>query len=298
MGTTTSETAETTAAEFPSSMAVAIRTAPTVTLASPSEIQHAMQQLDEQAFLAEIMGEALEKWFYSFRISGKEVEGVSAKGAHEFARLRAEQGFPIRFPMDGIRYEETSEMGEQGVRATVIARDYRTHAEAIGVAFYPYFTEKRDGSKEFDRMAGRKAMSVAERNAILRLIPEKTVLSALKVRARIVAENEKERAEHARLAYESRPEAPRLIAGTEPQRDAYTNAPLADEKPQHAEGGPACPDCGGAMWDNRTNKTNPRSPDFKCKNGPKTRGGPGCPGVIWPPKDGEERDATGTRRTA
>ncbi len=27
-----------------------------------------------------------------------------------------------------------------------------------------------------------------------------------------------------------------------------------------------CPKCGGAMWDNRETKKNPRQPDFKCKN--------------------------------
>ncbi len=35
-----------------------------------------------------------------------------------------------------------------------------------------------------------------------------------------------------------------------------------------------CPECGGAMWDNRDRKTNPKAPDFKCKD--KT-----CTGVIW-----------------
>jgi len=27
-----------------------------------------------------------------------------------------------------------------------------------------------------------------------------------------------------------------------------------------------CPQCGGEMWDNRQNKTNPKAPDFKCKD--------------------------------
>ena len=53
-----------------------------------------------------------------------------------------------------------------------------------------------------------------------------------------------------------------------------------------AAGMPACPVCGGPMWDDRTSKRNPRAPDFKCKNKPKERGGPGCEGVIWPPRDG------------
>lgn len=27
-----------------------------------------------------------------------------------------------------------------------------------------------------------------------------------------------------------------------------------------------CPDCGGAMWDNRESKRNPKAPDYKCKD--------------------------------
>ena len=53
-----------------------------------------------------------------------------------------------------------------------------------------------------------------------------------------------------------------------------------------APGMPACPICGGAMWDDRASKRNPKAPDFKCKNKPKERGGPGCEGIIWPPRDG------------
>jgi len=36
-----------------------------------------------------------------------------------------------------------------------------------------------------------------------------------------------------------------------------------------------CPKCGGPMWDNRIGKTNPKSPDLKCKD--KT----GCDEAIW-----------------
>ncbi len=52
------------------------------------------------------------------------------------------------------------------------------------------------------------------------------------------------------------------------------------------DGMPLCPICGGAMWDDRVSKRNPKAPDFKCRNKPKERGGPGCEGIIWPPRDG------------
>jgi hypothetical protein len=38
---------------------------------------------------------------------------------------------------------------------------------------------------------------------------------------------------------------------------------------------PVCPSCGGGMWDNRREKKNPKSPDWKCKD-------KACDGVIWP----------------
>jgi hypothetical protein len=53
-----------------------------------------------------------------------------------------------------------------------------------------------------------------------------------------------------------------------------------------ANGMPLCPTCGGAMWDDRESKRNPRAPDFKCRNKPRAKGEPGCEGVIWPSRDG------------
>ena len=38
---------------------------------------------------------------------------------------------------------------------------------------------------------------------------------------------------------------------------------------------PACPKCGGKMWDNRLSKRNPKAPDYKCRDR-------SCDGVIWP----------------
>jgi hypothetical protein len=74
-----------------------------------------------------------------------------------------------------------------------------------------------------------------------------------------------------------------------PPRDA--NAPKTTT-PAGTADDPACPVCGGKMWDDRASKRNPRAPDFKCRNKPKYQGAPGCPGVIWPPRDGERRSAT------
>lgn len=56
---------------------------------------------------------------------------------------------------------------------------------------------------------------------------------------------------------------------------------LANQKPTQGDV-PACPECGGEMWDNRPKKASglfkKNSPDFKCKNAD-------CGSVIWPPKN-------------
>jgi hypothetical protein len=73
-----------------------------------------------------------------------------------------------------------------------------------------------------------------------------------------------------------------------PPREAGAPAPT----PAGTADDPACPVCGGKMWDDRATKRNPRAPDFKCRNKPKAQGLPGCPGVIWPPREGERRPAS------
>lgn len=50
-----------------------------------------------------------------------------------------------------------------------------------------------------------------------------------------------------------------------------------------------CPLCGGEMWDNRQRKTNPRQPDFKCKD-------PQCTGVVWPPRKPKTPTVNGNGR--
>lgn len=52
------------------------------------------------------------------------------------------------------------------------------------------------------------------------------------------------------------------------------------------EDDPECPKCGGAMWDNRLSKRNPKAPDFKCRD-------KGCDGVVWPARDGKKAKAGG-----
>ena len=162
-------------------MSKTTNTAP-LELASPEQVAAMMAQKDETELTAALMGEAAEEWFYEFQVGDKTIEGVGVTGAMEFARIRGEQGFPIRFPVDNIRVEEVTEHGELGVRATVVARDARGGHEGVGVAFYPWYEGNGDGGKQYDDKAGRKAVSVAKRNAVLDLIPAATIVQVLKVR--------------------------------------------------------------------------------------------------------------------
>lgn len=47
-----------------------------------------------------------------------------------------------------------------------------------------------------------------------------------------------------------------------------------------------CPECQGAMWDNRESKRNPKAPDYKCKDR-------GCNGAIWMDKVTPQLNAEG-----
>ena len=52
------------------------------------------------------------------------------------------------------------------------------------------------------------------------------------------------------------------------------NAPTPARTPSAPTNGPGCPECGGAMWDNRESRSG-RQPDYKCKKGRE------CNGAIW-----------------
>lgn len=49
--------------------------------------------------------------------------------------------------------------------------------------------------------------------------------------------------------------APRAPTPPPAKRESLPSLPAAE-----------CPRCGGAMWDNRVNKKNPKAPDYKCKD--------------------------------
>lgn len=53
---------------------------------------------------------------------------------------------------------------------------------------------------------------------------------------------------------------------------------------------PQCPKCGSDMWDNRGRKTNPRAPDFRCKDKEN------CDGAIWLDRKSTQQATASTQR--
>lgn len=80
----------------------------------------------------------------------------------------------------------------------------------------------------------------------------------------------------------AKPAAPRERGGEPSHVSEFVDAALD----RHNTPAPSCPKCNGPMWDNRAKKTNPKAPDFKCKDKEQ------CDGVIWPPKQGKAAPAS------
>ncbi len=64
-------------------------------------------------------------------------------------------------------------------------------------------------------------------------------------------------------------------AASSPARATTTRSRAKPAAAASATDVPACPKCGGMMWDNRATKRNPNAPDFRCRNR-------SCDAVIWP----------------
>jgi phage RecT family recombinase len=67
-------------------------------------------------------------------------------------------------------------------------------------------------------------------------------------------------------------ETPEAAPAAPQQRPAHISA---DGEDRRDEPEARCPVCTGEMWDSRDRKTNPKAPDFQCKDN-------SCKGVYWP----------------
>lgn len=126
----------------------------------------AMEKADEDAVLAELRGEALEVFVYSFQDKeGKVVTGLSLPGVRETVRtMNARRLARIRISPEPPQIEE-SEMHWQ---VAAYAEDQLNGGGAWGIKRQ----SKRFGGGKLNEFALEQALSKAQRNALRALIPE------------------------------------------------------------------------------------------------------------------------------
>lgn len=164
-----------------------------MTMASPVDsslqIVIASELADDELIEAEITGKASNTFIYSFKQDGKEVKNLSAKGVNEVVRRinkDIKSGSKIRLNPAMMKFEEVEEGGQKGIVCTVFAEDIITGNNAFGVKFEPYMSIKSDGKTTYrNKFCREKALSKAERNAKLKLIPEQLCISIIE---KIIAE--------------------------------------------------------------------------------------------------------------
>jgi len=134
----------------------------------------ALDAKDDQQILAELKGdlqaEILKRYFYSFKVNGRTVVGLSYKGVKQIAR---QQGHII---IKELELKETEKTWLAICKALDKARDL----EIYGAASQPKEITYRDGGKAPDPFALTKAVSKAQRNALRGLISETVVSEAYK----------------------------------------------------------------------------------------------------------------------
>ena len=147
-----------------------------------SEVYDLLDKRDEAQILEEIKGNIITEMFYSFKVGGKEVTGVSWVGTKEIAR---------RYGSVRMDFVELRDLGDDWM-AVVRATDTRSDTGMLGTSLQAKTMEVHDvdaagkwlkasdGSwatrREPDRFASTKAISKAQRNAIRAIIPEKYLL--------------------------------------------------------------------------------------------------------------------------
>lgn len=134
----------------------------------------AVNRQDEDLIVAEIRGELLGTMAYEFQVGGKPARGLSYEGvnaavqtlnARGIARIKCPPAPPPAFE------EVTDEEGEPAWQCTVYAEDELGGGAAWGIATQKKHAKRRDGNTVADTFAKTKALSKAQRNAKLALIP-------------------------------------------------------------------------------------------------------------------------------
>ena len=123
-----------------------------------------LDQVDDQAIVEMMTGQAIQDYVYSFKQGGKTVEGLTLAGINEAANRRG--GIQV----DDVRYEER----EHSWLAIAKATDTVTGSSRYGA----YEQANRMGNRE-DPFAFTKAVHKAQRNAVKQLLPVAVIKEVL-----------------------------------------------------------------------------------------------------------------------
>lgn len=197
------------------------RAAEVARLDVPGDEFRAMDVLDEAQILDALQGRPSQVMVYHFDSGGKKQTGLSYAGVAECVRTMNVEGFTkIRIaPEPPPIIEEVQETNEQGelvtfIQATVYAEDERNGGGQWGTARQPKFQTYRDRNRKptLDPFAVAKALSKAQRNALLPLVP-------VAFRETLIAQM---------LGDEAR--VKQIKAGAGAEREALLPPPLDDER--------------------------------------------------------------------
>jgi len=129
-----------------------------------------MDRLDEEQILRSLQGGAIEEYVYSFSQGGQTVVGLSWTGARELARS-----------LTGIQMEDPQiTQDDDQITVLIAGRDVNRQTRLFAVAQQAKLEKRRNGESVTDKFALAKALSKAQRNAILALAPTAVIVATIK----------------------------------------------------------------------------------------------------------------------
>lgn len=133
--------------------------------------------LDDEQVLAEIKGNFMAEFVYSFMQKGKEITGLSLVGVNETVREMNRRGIAkIAESETPPQFEETDDYIQIGV----YAKDELNGGGSWGYKRQNKLIFSKDGSSSHNPFALEQALSKAQRNAKRKLIPEKLMQEFIK----------------------------------------------------------------------------------------------------------------------
>ena len=136
----------------------------------PTDMFLDFERQDNESIIAELRGEIIEEYAYSFTQGGQTIVGLSLPGVMSVAQQ-----------MGGITCGKPEwTYTDDDVMCDIAATDHKTGLTFWGTASEPRVMHTKYGDK-LDKFARQKALSKAQRNAILKLIPATVAKKALEM---------------------------------------------------------------------------------------------------------------------